>query len=155
MAKRQKQEFIFVFLIFALVLFMLIVSHDYHPLAKQFPQLVAGVVLILLVWELVVMILRRGEKKEAPKKNELFEELPRKTLIKRWLAIGLSLAAYVLLLPTLGFVVMTSLLILSLLWFFEIRRPFLLLLYTGFTVGMLYMVFVKILYVPLPSGVLW
>lgn len=154
MTKGQKHELIFVFLIFAFVLFMFLVSQGYHPMAKQFPQLVAGLILILLVWELVVMIFRRGGEK-APKKSQLFQRLPRKILIKRWLAIGLSLVVYVLLLPKLGFVVMTSLFMLSLLWFLDIKRPLLLVLYTGLTVGLLYVIFVKILLVPLPSGTLW
>ena len=130
---------------------LLFVSRDYYALAKEFPQLVGGVTLILLFWEMGVGLWRR--KKEAGKKDE--KEKPSAFVIKRWLTLAISLLIYVILLPKAGFVVMTSLLLLAILWFFNVRQPLVLILYTGGIVGVIYGVFARLLYVPLPPGTWW
>jgi hypothetical protein len=71
------------------------------------------------------------------------------------LTLGIGLLVYVIFLPKLGFLIMTTLLILSILWFFNVRHPVTLILYTGICVGVVYGVFVKLLYVPLPAGTWW
>ena len=132
---------------------LLFVSQDYHALAKKFPQLVGGVTLMLLLWEMGIGLWNR--KQEAQKKDKKEKEKPSAFVIKRWLTLGISLLVYVILLPKAGFVVMTSLLLLSILWFFNVRQPLVLILYTGGIVGVIYGVFARLLYVPLPPGTWW
>jgi len=145
--------FIFVGALILSISVLLIVSQDYHALAKKFPQLVGGVTLILLLWEMGIGLWRR--KQEADKGPKKEAEKPSAFVIKRWLTLGISLLVYVIFLPKAGFLVMTSLLLLAILWFFNVRRPLVLILYTGGIVGVIYGVFAKLLYVPLPPGTWW
>lgn len=133
---------------------MIYESRDYFRLAKQLPQLVGGVTLFLLAWDLVVGLWKSGKKTDEADEPQP-DSASNTFKIKRWLALGISLAVYVLLLPAVGFVIMTTLLILSLLWFFNVRQPVTMIAYTGATVGVIYGVFAKLLYVPLPAGTLW
>ena len=149
----SNERLVFVSALFGFVLFILIISYSYDPIARDFPQLVAGVTLILLGWDLALGLWKR--KKGFIVKKEQERRLPRSVLVRRWLAVGLSLAVYVIFLPKVGFLVMTALLILSLLWFFDQRRPLTLVLYTSLTVGTLYVVFVRLMFVPLPHGTWW
>lgn len=132
---------------------LLFVSREYHPLAKKLPQLVGFVVLALLAWDLGISF---WQKKRRENRDEArTREKPTPFVIKRWLTLGISLTAYVLLLPRLGFLVMTSLLMISQLWFFNVRRPVVVIAYTAVTVGIIYGVFARVLYVPLPAGTWW
>ncbi len=144
---------VFVFLLIVAVSVLLYVSQDYHSLAKKLPQLVGGVTLFLLVWELGVGLWKK--RQQADGKSESVKEMPSPFVIKRWLTLGISLLVYVIFLPKIGFLIMTALLLLAMLWFFDVRRPLTMILYTGIIVGVIYGVFAKLLYVPLPAGSWW
>ncbi len=150
----KKGELIFVLFLRMAVSILLFVSRGYYSLAKQFPQLVGGVTLIFLLWDLAVGFWKRKKEKdsgEAPEKKPG----PSAFVKKRWLVLGICLTVYVLLMPTFGFLLMTALLISSLLWFFDVRKPLTIVIYTVVTVGIIYGVFAKLLYVPLPTGTIW
>jgi len=144
---------IFNLFLFGAVSVLLYMSQDYYPTSRKMPQLVGGVTLILLAWELGLGFWKR--KKSVKPEAGQQKEGPGPFVIKRWLTLGISLLIYVIMLPKLGFLVMTSLLILSILWFFNVRRPLVLILYTAVSVGVVYGVFAKLLYVPLPAGTWW
>lgn len=149
----KTSELVFVFILLAADSVLLFVSQDYHPLAKKLPQLVGGLIWILLAWELFIGL--RKKKHETIEDREGSKDTPSPFVIKRWLTLGICLLGYVIFLPKVGFLIMTSLLLLSMLWFFSVRRPLTLILYTGFIVGGIYGVFAKLLYVPLPTGTWW
>lgn len=144
---------IFVAALILAIAVLLFVSQDYHPLAKKFPQLVGAMTLILLLWEMGDGLWKR--RRQAAQKDKEESKKPSSFVIKRWLTLGISLLVYVILLPKAGFVVMTAMLILSILWFFKVRNPLVLIFYTGGIVGVIYGVFAKLLYVPLPPGTWW
>jgi hydrogenase/urease accessory protein HupE len=144
---------VFVFLLIVAVSVLLYVSQDYHSLAKKLPQLVGGVTLILLLWEFGIGLWKK--KRQADEKKESVKDMPSPFVIKRWLTLGISLLVYVILLPRIGFLIMTSLLLVSMLWFFNVRRPLTVIIYTGVIVGVIYGVFARLLYVPLPAGTWW
>lgn len=149
----KKGGFVFSFLLFAAIAVLLFESRDYYALSRKLPQLVGGLALILLAWELGVGFWKR--KQAIAVETDPAPERPSPFKIKRWLTLGISLSAYVIFMPKLGFLLMTSLLMLSILWFFNVRHPLTLILYTGLSVGIVYGVFVKLLYVPLPAGSWW
>ena len=144
---------VFNLFLFAAVSVLLYMSRDYFPLSRKLPQLVGGVTLILLAWELGLGLWKR--KQAAAQGREQMKERPSAFVVKRWLTLAISLLAYVILLPKLGFLLMTSLLMLSILWFFNVRTPLVLVGYTAVSVGAVYVVFAKLLYVPLPAGTWW
>ena len=150
----RKSELIFVLFLVAAVSILLFESKNYFSLAKQFPQLVGGFTLILLVLDLGIGFWKTARDKRLGKEPEPVPA-PSAFQMKRWLILGVCLTAYLILLPLIGFVIATSALMLSMLWFFSIRRPLILVGYTGLTVGIIYGVFVELLYVPLPTGTLW
>jgi len=149
----KKDRLLFVALLFVFMLILLILSQGYHPVARQLPRLVCLVTLVLLGYDLLAGLV--GRSPEPAKKSPGIEKLPRPVLVKRWITIITGLLSYVVFLPHLGFLVMTSLFILVLLWVFNERRASVLVLYTGLTVGILYLVFIKLFFVPLPMGDLW
>jgi len=150
----KKGEMIFVLFLLMAVSILLFVSRDYYSLAKQFPQLVGGVTVIFLLWDLAVGFWKGKKERDS---GEVTEKKPGPSafVIKRWLILGISLTIYVLLMPTFGFLLVTILLIASLLWFFGVRKPLTIVIYTVVTVGTIYGVFAKVLYVPLPPGTIW
>ena len=144
---------VFNLFLFGAVLVLLYMSRDYFPLSRKMPQLVGGLTLMLLAWELGLGLWKR--KQAAAQDSEQKKEWPSAFIIKRWLALAISLLVYVILLPKLGFLVMTSLMMLSILWFFNVRKPLVLVVYISVSVGVVYVVFAKLLYVPLPAGTWW
>jgi len=149
----KKGGLIFTLFLFGAVSVLLYVSKDYFPLARKLPQLVGTLTLILLAWELGAGLRKRGQAARQGVVEE--KKRPSPFMIKRWLTLAVSLLAYVLLLPKLGFPVMTSLLMLAILWFFDVRKPLVLVVYTALSVGVVYGVFARLLYVPLPAGTWW
>ena len=144
---------VFVFILLAADSVLLFVSQDYHPLAKKLPQLVGGLIWILLAWELLLGLWKK--KHETIEDKAGIRDTPSPFVIKRWITLAICLLGYVIFLPKLGFLMMTSLLLLSMLWCFKVRQPLTLILYTGIIVGGIYGVFAKLLYVPLPTGIWW
>ena len=144
---------VFNFFLFGAVSVLLFMSRDYYPMSRKLPQLVGGLALILLAWELGLGLWKR--KQADAQGGAQKKERPSAFVVKRWLTLAVSLLVYVILLPKLGFLVMTSLLMLSILWFFNARTPLVLVVYTALSVGVVYVVFAKLLYVPLPAGTWW
>lgn len=144
---------VFNLFLFGAVSVLLYMSKDYFPLSRKLPQLVGGLALVLLAWELGLGLWKR--KQAAAQGGEQKKERPSAFVVKRWLTLAISLLVYVILLPKLGFLLMTSLLMLSILWFFNARTPLVLVVYTAVSVGVVYVVFAKLLYVPLPAGAWW
>ena len=144
---------VFNLFLFGAVLILIYVSRDYYPMSRKLPQMVGGLTLILLAWELGLGLWKR--KQAAAPVGEQKKDRPNAFIVKRWLTLAVSLLVYIILLPKLGFLVMTSLLMLSILWFFNVRKPLVLVVYTGLSVGIVYGVFAKLLYVPLPAGTWW
>jgi hypothetical protein len=144
---------IFNLLLFGAISVLLYMSRDYFELSRKLPQLVGGLALILLSWELGLGLWKR--KQAAAQGGEQKKERLSAFIVKRWLTLAISLLVYVILLSKLGFLLMTSLLMLSILWFFDVRKPLVLVVYTAVSVGVVYGIFAKLLYVPLPAGTWW
>lgn len=110
-----------------------------------FPRILAGIVIICCI--AIIAQYLTSKKKKKP------EEDPKKDT-RAALLLVIGVIAYTLLLETVGYLVCTLVMVAYLLWIQGERRPKVLLTSTCVICGFLYIIFVLVLQVKMPTGFL-
>lgn len=152
--QKRAGELVFLFLIMIVSIGTLQIASGYRMLSRQFPTVIAWMMLIFIVWEIILFIHKMIKEKDQVSKPAK-KGLPSDELIKRWAVIIAALIFYVFFLRRLGFVIVNAVFITVILWVFEERRiPIILFMVLLLAVG-LYIGFSQYLNVPLPRGTIF
>jgi cell division protein FtsW (lipid II flippase) len=110
-----------------------------------FPRIMAVIITLCSLALIVRYVLNR----KNPKKDKGEEKKPKNAFL-----LVLAVLIYIMALETVGYVVMTVALVAFLLWIQKVRKPKTLILSTVVICGMLYVIFVLLLRVRMPTGIL-
>ncbi len=146
----------YIFAVFALIFVILYwcSAYDLPPESIVFPRFVTIVMIPLFIWVFAQSVIeyRKLEKDtETPEKKKWDMSMK---ITKPKLVITGATVLYILLIPVVGYMVMTILYVGGLSYYLGNRKPLSLILYTGIFTAILYGIFVLWLRIRPPTGFL-
>ena len=121
--------------------------------AIRYPFVVTCVAVIFIVWNLALSVVQFRRKLREEGDEGVAVDLSFGMSGRKWIVVGVTIL-YLLLLPVVGYLVMTTLYIVGLCLLLGIRSPVIITFYTVILVGVLYGIFGMWLHVSLPTGFL-
>lgn len=136
---------------FIFTLILIIESWDYPDKARIFPQTIGFIFLILLTFLIWCILVEMRSINKSDTKDESKNQYD----FKKWLFSGISIVIYTLLMYLVGFIVSSIIFTAALMWLLGLKRPILVGIITLCSVVLIWTIFQKILYIPLPEGILF
>ena len=148
-AKNKKKdtagELIILAIIAGIAVFMLFASRDFKLLGRLFPQIVSTFTLVMCVIQAAILL----KKSSAPKKSGK----PENNLKNHFVIAGIGLAYFVLL-PFVGFILTTMMLMVVIPTYLGCKNKLIIWTMALLSTGILYYVFKTLFYVSLPQGLI-
>ena len=144
----------------ATMLFLLAFTHaaaNFNPGAREYPMVVSGLGVLLCGGLVLQTLLQHAKRKRDEKAMQVYEKEERKLVytskeIKSFIIAIIAIFVYLFLIPRLGYIVSTFLIMLSLLIVLKRERYVLYLFLTVLTCLMIHYIFGGMLNIFLPRG---
>lgn len=121
-------------------------------LDRGFQNILLVVPVSVLIVFVGALIIYRDLKKEKSNQDSTDRKPPTVSSVKKEIFVFALVATYLVVFEKLGFILSTFLFFIAILWLLGVRKPVVVLFFSGVSTFVLQLVFSNILQVPLPTG---
>lgn len=146
--KDNTGEFVVLAIIACISIFMLVSSRDLRLLGRLFPQLIAGLTLLMCLVQGFLLLRKNGQPAAGGKKKK-----PANNLKNHYSVVVIGFV-YLILLPFVGFILTTIALLVAVPRYLGYTNNKVVWTIALLSTGIFYYVFKTLFYVPLPQGLI-